>query len=177
MSDQFIGEIRCFGCNFAPFGWAFCNGQLIPISQNPALFSLIGTSYGGNGTSTFALPNLRGQVPMHWDGSTSLLGQPQGLSMVTLSVGQLPVHQHTVTAMSVPSGGVVDRVAIPATTSFLSESQPPNGVYLTGSPTINAAFSPKAISFTGASQPHENRQPYLVLNFCIALQGIFPSRN
>jgi microcystin-dependent protein len=180
MAEPFIGEIRCFGFNFAPVNWAFCNGQLLSIQQFEALYALIGTTYGGDGQSTFALPNLQGRVPMHW-GTTSQLtttiGQPLGTTQVTLTTAQMPAHQHAVTAMTVASGGEPEKVAKATATSFLAESQPPNGVYLTGSPTINAAFSPKAISFTGASQPHENRQPYLVLNFCIALQGIFPSRN
>jgi microcystin-dependent protein len=180
MSEPYVGEIRCFGFNFAPLGWAFCNGQLMAISQNEALYQLIGTIYGGDGVNSFALPNLQGRVPMHWGNSPQLnttIGQPLGTSMVTLAVAQMPAHQHSVTAMSVPSGGVVDRVAKPTTTSFLSESQPPNGVYDTMSPTLNASFSPKAISSTGGSLPHENMQPYLVLNFCISLFGVFPSQN
>jgi microcystin-dependent protein len=180
MASPYLGEIRCFGFNFAPFGWASCNGALMAIAQNTALFSILGTTYGGNGTTNFGLPNLQGQVPMHWGtggGIISNIGDAQGAPQVTLSAAQMPLHQHTVTAMSIPTGGVVDRVATPTSTSFLSESQPPNGVYATVTPTINAPFSPKAISSNGGSQPHENMQPYLVLNFCIALEGIFPSRN
>jgi microcystin-dependent protein len=180
MAQPYVGEIRCFGFNFAPVDWAFCNGALMAIAQNNALFAVIGTTYGGDGVQTFGLPNLQGQVPMHpgtGGGITSVIGQPQGTSQVTLLSQQMPQHAHNVTAMSIPTGGVVDRVATPTSNSFLSESQPPNGVYATAPPAINAAFAPNAISFNGGSLPHENMQPYLVLNFCISLFGIFPSQN
>jgi microcystin-dependent protein len=180
MSAPYVGEIRCFGFNFAPVGWAFCNGQTMVIAENTTLFTLIGTTYGGDGVQTFQLPNLQGQVPMHWGtggGVTTVIGQTLGVPQVTLSSAQMPSHQHTVTAASIPSGGVVDRVATPASTSFLSESQPPNGVYLKAPTNFNAPFSQKAISLNGGSQPHDNTQPYLALNFCISLFGIFPTQN
>jgi microcystin-dependent protein len=180
MVQPYIGEIRCFGFNFAPVGWATCSGQLLAIAENNALFAILGTTYGGDGVQTFGLPNLQGQVPMHWGtggGFATVIGESQGTSSVTLTSQQIPIHAHNVTAMSIPTGGVVDRVAIPTSNSFLSESQPPNGVYATISPSINAAFAGNAISSNGGSQPHDNMQPYLVLNFCIALEGIFPSRN
>jgi microcystin-dependent protein len=181
MSSPFVGEIRCFGFNFAPAGWAFCNGALMAIAENETLFTLIGTTYGGDGVQTFGLPDLRGRIPIHQGQGNGLsayvIGQITGTPSVTLIAAQMPVHQHTVTAMSIPTGGVVDRVATPTSNSYLSESQPPNGVYATAPPSVTAQFSPKAISFNGGSQPHDNMQPYLALNFCIALFGIFPSQN
>jgi len=178
MSEAFIGEIRAFGFNFAPFGWAQCNGQLLPISQNTALFSILGTTFGGNGTTNFALPNLQGLSPMHWGTSPGLntqLGESLGQSNVTLTVNQMPAHIHSV--LPAAPGEKDERSPMPTSASFLSSSQPPNRAYVSSPSTFDAQFSPKAISATGGSQPHENMQPYLVLNFCIALEGIFPSRN
>jgi microcystin-dependent protein len=181
MSNPFVGEIRCFGFNFAPINWALCNGQILAISEYSVLFQLIGTTYGGDGVNTFALPNLQGRVPIHQGQGIGLsvytIGEITGTPSVTLITSQMPAHQHTVTAMSIPTGGVVDRVATPTSSSYLSESQPPNGVYATVPPSVTAQFSPKAISLNGGSQPHDNTQPYLALNFCIALFGIFPSQN
>jgi len=181
MASPWIGEIRCFGFNFAPQGWAFCNGQLMAISQNDALFAILGTTYGGDGSTTFGLPNLQGQIPMHWGngpgGFNTVLGQVQGQSSVTLTTNQIPAHAHTITAMELAAGGIVERTASPSSNSFLSESEPPNGVYLKIPSALDAPFSSKAISLQGGSQPHDNMQPYLVLNFCIALEGIFPARN
>jgi microcystin-dependent protein len=181
MSQPFLGEIRCFGFNFAPRGWAQCNGQLQPISQNTALFSLLGTTYGGDGVTTFALPNLQGQIPMHWGNSpgglNTVIGQVQGQSNVTLNSNQIPQHTHSVTAATVPAGGTSQRTAVPSNTAYLSGSRPPNRAYQNPAQAITAPFSPKAITSTGGSQPHDNMQPYLVLNFCIALEGIFPARN
>ena len=181
MSEPFVGEIRCFGFNFAPVGWAQCNGQLLPISQNTALFAILGTTYGGNGQTTFALPNLQGQIPMHWGngpgGFNTTIGEVQGQSSVTLTVSQTPQHMHGIAAGDVAAGATGENTAVPNNNSFLSNSVPPNRVYNTTPPSVTAAFSPKAISATGGSQPHENMQPYLVLNFCIALEGIFPSQN
>jgi microcystin-dependent protein len=181
MSTAFVGEIRCFGFNFAPTGWAQCNGQIMSIQQNAALFSLLGTTYGGNGTTTFALPNLQGQVPMHWGngpgGFDTVLGEVQGSTSVTLISGQMPMHNHTVTASAIAAGAGSERTAIPTAQTYLGSSANPNAAFQLPAPTINAAFSPKAIGITGNSIPHENMQPYLVLNFCIALQGVFPSRN
>ena len=178
MSEPFVGEIRAFGFNFAPVGWAFCNGQLLPIAQNDVLFAIIGTTYGGDGQTTFALPNLQGQTPMHWGtspGFNTTLGQVQGSSMVTLTVNQMPPHAHSVTAAQ--SEGTGESVAIPGTTSYLGQSAGHNLAYVTAPSTFDATFSSQAISQTGGSLPHDNMQPYLALNFCIALVGIFPSRN
>ena len=151
----------------------------MPISQNQALFSILGTTYGGNGQTTFALPNLQGQIPMHWGngpgGFNTNLGQVQGAASVTLTSSQIPVHKHGIVSALVPPGGVNEHVAAPTSSAFIGQSTPDQVYNLT--PTINATFSPLAISSTGGGQPHENMQPYLTLNFCIALFGIFPSRN
>lgn len=180
MADQFVAEIRIFPFNFAPTGWAFCNGQLMPISQNTALFSLLGTTYGGDGKSTFALPNMQGNSPMHPGQGPGLslhdLGEIGGTETVTLLQTEIPAHTHglsaTTTASSFdgdsnnPTGAVW---AIPgADTGLIAYDKNPGN--------NKAAMSPQALSITGGSQPHNNRQPYLVLNFCIALQGIFPPR-
>jgi microcystin-dependent protein len=180
MSEPYVGEIRCFGFQFAPVGWAFCNGQLVAIADNAALFSILGTTYGGDGVATFALPNLQGRIPMHWGngpgGFNTTIGEVQGATTVTLTTGQIPTHTHTITVADLPAGGVVERVASPAGGSaYLSDSGP--DALWNKTPTVNAAFSSKAIGSVGGSQPHDNTQPYLVLNFCIALFGIFPSRN
>lgn len=179
MANPFVGEIRCFGFNFAPSGWAFCNGQLLPISQNTALFSILGTIYGGDGQSTFGLPNLQGQIPMHWGsgpgGFNTVVGQVQGFSTVQLTISQIPIHAHSIVSGLIAAGGVNEHVAMPSGSAFIGPSAP-DQIYNT-SPTINAPFSSSAIGSTGASIPHDNMQPYLVLNFCISLLGIFPSRN
>jgi microcystin-dependent protein len=165
MSSPFLSEIKIFSFNFAPKGWAFCNGQVLPIAQNQALFSLLGTTYGGDGMRTFALPNLQGRVPMHV-GNGLNLGQSAGEAAVTLLVGQMPSHSHSVNAnltaadQTTPAGNYWGNGGL---TSYASSA--------------GAAMNPASISTVGGSQPHENRSPYLVLNFCIALQGIFPSRN
>ena len=152
----------------------FCNGQLLPINQYTALFSILGTTYGGNGTSNFAVPNLQGQVPMHWGtGPTStVIGEVQGTVNVTLQLQQLPQHQHTISSATAVSA---ERVALPTSTSFLSDAKGGNP-YQNPPVTTNAPFSPKAITQIGGSLPHDNMQPYLVLNFCICFNGIFPSR-
>lgn len=178
MAEPFIGEIYCFGFHFAPRGYAFCNGQLMSIDQNAALFAVIGTLYGGDGQTTFALPNLQGRIPMHWgsnSGFDTVIGEQLGQAAVTLTVNQLPQHQHTVTAAV--AGEASERSALATGTSFISTSTPPNFAYQSAPPSVTAAFSPKAIGPSGGSQPHENMQPYLALNFCIALEGVFPSRN
>lgn len=180
MAEPFVGEVRCFGFNFAPRGWAFCDGQILPISQNDALFAIIGTIYGGNGTTDFALPNLQGRVPMHWGtspGFNTIIGEVQGQSTVTLTTNQIPQHQHNVIAATIMQGGTDEKIASPTNTSFLGPSANADGAYITTPTNVTAAFSNKAVSANGDSQPHNNLQPYLVLNFCIALFGIFPSRN
>lgn len=165
MGDPFLAEIRLVSFNFAPKGWAMCNGQLLPINQNQALFALLGTTYGGNGQTTFALPDLRGRVQMH-TGSGHFLGERAGETAHTLTVAELPEHVHLMNAQQeagttpVPTGNVLASAA---------------NVYADAAALV--ALHPASITSVGGSQPHENRQPYLVLNFVIALQGIFPSRN
>lgn len=172
MAQPFIGEIRMFGGNFAPNGWAFCNGQLLAISQNDALFALIGTTYGGDGQTTFALPDLRSRVPIHQgshQGNTFVQGQVSGTESVTLATTQLPSHQHSLLA-SANVGGAVS----PNNTVFAQV--PAGGVQVyTQDNTVLATATP--VSTVGGSQPHENRQPLLAINFIIALFGIFPSLN
>ena len=176
MSSPFVAEVRMWCCNFPPTGWAFCNGQLLPISQNTALFSLVGTFFGGDGKSTFALPDMQGCAPM---GS----GQGQGLSdrfhgesggtpTVTLLQSEIPFHTHTVGAQTVPLGAV----AVPGPTATLG--RPASG-FLYRPPAGAAAVTtaPEHIGITGSSIPHNNMQPYLAVTFCIALQGVFPPRS
>jgi microcystin-dependent protein len=166
MAEPFLSEIRIMSFNFPPQGWALCNGQLLPINQNQALFSLLGTTYGGNGQTNFALPNLRGSVPVHM-GSGLTLGEKAGVSSVTLNINQLPAHNHVAQATNAA-----------ATTNLAAGNllgSVSSNLYI--APSNQTTLSPSAISNVGGNQPHENRQPYLVLNFCIALQGIFPSRN
>ena len=165
MSTPFLAEIRIFSFGFAPKGWALCNGQLLPINQNQALFSLLGTTYGGDGRVNFALPNLQGRVPFHvGDGLT--LGESSGETAHTLAISEMPAHTHTPVGSSNNAGA-----ASPAGNLWASLS---GGGY---SPTANTAMNPASILPTGGSQAHDNMSPYLVLNFCIALQGIFPSQN
>jgi microcystin-dependent protein len=170
MSDQFVAEIRIFGFNFAPKGWAFCAGQILPISQNTALFSLLGTTYGGDGKSTFALPDMQGNVALQSGQGNGLslryLGEIGGSQSVTLLQTEIPSHSHPLTAVS----GLAER------------SNPTNNVYAVadgqdqyGTP-ANTPMSPQAIAPVGGSLPHNNLQPYLTMNYCIALQGIYPPR-
>jgi len=181
MADPFLGEIRCFGFNFAPIGWAKCNGQLLSIADNSALFAILGTTYGGDGQTTFALPNLQGQVPMHWGsgpgGFNTTIGEVQGVTAVTLTTAQIPAHTHVLTAAAIPVGNEFQRTDTPSATTYLSESANPDAAYNNTPSSITAAFASNALSTVGGSQPHDNMQPYLALNFCIALEGIFPARN
>ena len=165
MAEPFMGEIRIVSFNFAPKGWALCNGQLLPINQNQALFSLLGTVYGGNGQTTFGLPNLQSRVPIHV-GSGFTLGQPGGESAHTLTNTELPTHTHAL--MAQPATGT----QLPAVAAFLAQA---SNVYRAADnlTALNAA----SVDNAGGSQPHTNMQPYLALNFCIALQGVFPSQN
>jgi len=170
MSEPFLGEIRPFPYGFAPRFWAFCSGQLLPINQNQALFSLLGTTYGGNGTTTFALPNLNDRVPIGAGTGPGLssvnLGEQSGSSSVTLLSTQIPSHNHSVNVAG--AGTTTSPVgAIPA-------NSPLHNIYDTA---INTTMDPDVIEPAGGNQPHENMQPYLGINFCIALSGIFPSRN
>jgi microcystin-dependent protein len=173
MSDQFVGEVRIFPFNFAPTGWAFCDGQLLPISQNTALFSLLGTQFGGDGKSTFALPNLQGNVPLGFGQGPGLtpynIGDSAGVPAVTLLTSEMPTHNH-----------------LTHCNSALGNKPKPNSNYWAADAAgILTQYAPagdgsqmnvQAISVVGSSFPHNNMQPYLTLNFCIALQGIFPPR-
>jgi microcystin-dependent protein len=172
--DPFVAEIRIFPFNFAPTGWAMCNGQLLPISQNTALFSLLGTMYGGDGKSTFALPNLQGSVPINSGQGPGLSsyfqGQTGGEESVTLLETELPSHSHQ--ALGSTGSGPTS----PANNTWGSApGRTPPPTYADGSPDV--VMSGEAVSVAGGSQPHNNMQPYLTLNFCIALQGIFPPRS
>ena len=171
--DPFVAEIRIFPFNFAPKGWAWCDGQLLPISQNTALFSLLGTTYGGNGQSNFALPDLQGRVPMHPGQGPGLslhdLGETGGIETVTLLASEIPSHAHslmaqtTVGSKSIPTNNSIARVS--GATPYL----PPAGAAL-------VAMSDQAVAPAGGDQPHNNLMPYLTLYFAIALQGVFPPR-
>jgi microcystin-dependent protein len=171
MSDPFIAEVRIVGFNFAPRGWAFCNGQLLPITQNTALFSLLGTNYGGNGTTTFALPNLQGRSPMHAGQGPGLsertLGESGGSAAVTLVASQVPAHTHALQASATASTGT------PSGTVALASNA---GASIYRSPTGQVAMADAALAPAGSGLPHNNRQPYLAMSFIIALQGIFPPR-
>jgi microcystin-dependent protein len=179
VAEPFIGQISCYACNFAPRYWAQCRGQLLSIAQNTALFSILGTTFGGNGQTTFALPNLQGQAPMHWGTTSGLpatdLGEVQGVSTATLLFSEMPAHTHTAVAVSTTTGAT--RTAVPDNTSYLAGATAGNAAYDSTSPIINAVFAQAAISPAGGSQPHDNMQPYLALNLCIAVEGVFPSRN
>lgn len=181
MASPFLGEIRCFGFNFAPVGWAKCNGQLLAISSNDALFAILGTTYGGDGQTTFGLPNLQGQVPMHWgsgpSGFNTTIGEVQGVTTVTLTTAQIPAHTHTMTAVGVSVGNQFERTPTPSSTAFLSAAAAPNVAYHGTPSSLTLGFASNALQPAGGSQPHDNMQPYLALNFCIALEGIFPARN
>lgn len=166
MADPFLSEIRLFSFSFVPKGWAMCNGQMLPINQNQALFSLLGTTYGGNGQTTFALPDLRSRVPIH-AGSGHTLGETGGEQAHTLSIGELPTHPHAMNGSTAQSGGSDD-----PTGRFLGSAS--NLYHFPASP---QAMNPGTIANTGGSQPHQNMQPFLALTFGIALQGFFPSRN
>jgi len=170
MSSPFVGEIRMVGFNFAPVNWALCNGQVLAISQNNALFALIGTTYGGDGVNTFALPNLQSRIPFHAGNSsqtTMVLGQVAGTETVTLATTQIPAHSHALTASSAtgtqpsPAGGVWAASGLEQFSTAASAH----------------TMAPSAIANTGGSQPHDNMPPFLVINFIISLFGIFPSQN
>ncbi|HEV2840318.1 MAG TPA: tail fiber protein [Chthoniobacterales bacterium] len=173
MSSPFVAEIRIFGFNFAPTGWAQCNGQILPISQNTALFSLLGTTYGGNGQSTFALPDLQGNAAMHPGQGQGLslrdLGEQSGAETITLLVSEIPFHTHSI--MAVPE---VSDVQTPTVDTALGRSG--GGSAYTAAPANIVQLAPQALTPAGGSLPHNNMQPYLTLNYCIALQGVFPPR-
>lgn len=165
MAQPYVGEIRMFAGNFAPAGWRFCEGQLLPISENETLFNLIGTTYGGDGQSTFALPDLRGRLPIH-QGNGFILAETGGAEEITLTVQQIPAHTHPVLASTAPasSNSPVGNVAAA-----------PTAINLYIEDNANSSLSPLAVSAIGGSQPHTNLQPYLCVNFIISLFGIFPS--
>jgi microcystin-dependent protein len=167
--EPYLAEIRITSFAFAPRGWAMCNGQLLPINQNQALFSLLGTTYGGDGRVNFALPDLRGRAPMHRS-ATRPLGEAQGEELHTLTVAEMPAHTHTLRASTKaagspsPAGGVLAAAARGATPYYAAA-------------TSLVPLNPATLTPAGGGQPHENRQPWLAMNFIIAMQGIFPSRN
>jgi microcystin-dependent protein len=169
MADPYLSEIRIFSFGFAPRGWLPCNGQTLPINQYQALFALIGTYYGGNGTSTFQLPNLQGCVPLHMGNNAGayVIGQQAGEVNVALNINQIPLHTHTVNANSGANANVPSSAVVPGGGTMSSYGTAPGGT------TMNNGV----VGQTGGSQPHPNMQPSLVLNFCIATTGIFPSRN
>jgi microcystin-dependent protein len=175
MTNPFLGEIRAFSFSFAPKEWLMCNGQTLPINQFQALFSLLGVTYGGNGTTNFMLPDLRGRVALHVSNST-VQGTVQGTEAVVLTSQQLPIHPHVVTAAA---NGTTNATNVPGSTVILGSGStaengnPTTSFYSTAAP--NLALAP--LSSAGSGQPHENRMPSLVMNYCIAMAGIFPSRN
>jgi microcystin-dependent protein len=179
MSEPFLGMIAIYGFNFAPRGWAMCSGQILPIAQNTALFSLLGTTYGGNGQTTFALPDLRSRWPLHFGQGPGLssydLGQAAGSESVTMTVNQMPAHQHTYVPRQAASGNSADNAnpdgAFPAKAGVDMYTGTTDGTFM-GSPT-----AVQTTGIAGGSQPTPIIQPYLAINFCIALEGIFPSRN
>jgi microcystin-dependent protein len=174
MTEAFIGSIVMFAGNFAPRGWAFCQGQLLPIAQNTALFSILGTTYGGNGQTTFALPDLRGRAPIgtgQGPGLTNItLGEAAGSESVTLNVTQMPAHTHAVACDATSAGAADPANAFPGNPGALS------GAQLYG-PTASATMAPAMIAPSGGSQPISVQQPFLGINYIICLEGIFPSRN
>ncbi len=179
MSDPFVGELRLFAGNFAPVGWAFCNGALLPIAQYDVLFSLLGTTYGGDGQTTFAVPDLRGRVPVHQGTGVGLtpyaLGQIGGVEQVTLTSVQLPAHSHSLLATGVAGD------ASAATASSVPASMGPAGTdsvntYIAYNGTTQVALNGNSVTPAGQSQPHANLQPTLVVNYIIATEGIYPSR-
>ncbi len=173
MSSPFLGQIQPFGFNFAPRGWAMCNGQILPIAQNTALFSLLGTTYGGNGQTTFALPNLQSRVPVHFGQGAGLspydLGQMSGQESVTLTVNQMPSHNHPI-VVKASAGTKLN--AVPANNNI-------GGANIYTNAALDSTLDPGTgtCGLIGGSQPVNTLPPYLALNFCIALEGIFPSRN
>ncbi len=176
MSNPFVAEIRIFGFNFPPKGWAYCNGQVLPISQNTALFSLLGTTYGGDGKTNFALPNLQGMAPMQQGQGAGLsqqfLGETGGEETVTLLQTEMPSHSHGVQGYAGAGGQ-----APGPTNTWADANQRGISEYVPWTDVTNAPMSPAALSINGGNLPHNNMMPYIMLNFCIALQGVYPARS
>ncbi len=174
MAEPFLGEIRMMGFNFAPRGWAYCDGQILPINQNQSLYSLLGTTYGGDGRVTFALPDLRGRVPVHPnDGAAGLQvaqGQRGGAETVILTEAQIPAHAHPLAVLDTPADSPVPAAGYRAVAQVHAYADP-------GAAGETVSFHPQAVATNGAGQPHENMQPFTTVAFCIALQGLFPPRN
>ena len=178
MSNPFVAEIRIFPFNFAPTGWAFCNGQILPLSQNTALFSLLGTTYGGDGKSNFALPNLQGNAPMHPGQGPGLslhdLGETGGSDTVTLLTSEIPSHTHNINCID--GARVAGQSGQPGNATLVKTGGAPANAYTTGA-AQNLTMAPNMVGIVGSSLPHNNLMPYLTLNFCIALQGVYPPRS
>jgi len=178
MSEPYVGQIQMFGFNFAPRGWALCDGQLLPIAQNTALFSLLGTIYGGDGRTTFALPDLRGRAAIHQGTGPGLsgrsIGSRGGVQSVTLNEAQIPSHDHSATANAVgPAGNSNDALD----NFWADDAGVSSGTYHSGPATGSMNAGAIQVGAAGGGQAHENMQPFLTINFCIALVGVFPSRN
>jgi microcystin-dependent protein len=169
VAEPFLGEIRMVGFGFSPRGYAFCDGQLLSIAQNTALFSLLGTTYGGDGRTTFALPDLRGRAPLH-AGNENPLGTKAGLESLTLIAPEMPQHDHVVSASAEAAGSTTPQGNVLA-------KKPRFGANVYGPPTSLTALSSGSVAPVGGSQPHTNMQPFLAVGFVIAMQGVFPSRN
>lgn len=178
MSDPYIGEIRMFGGNFAPTGWVFCAGQLMPIAENDALFTLIGTTYGGDGQETFGIPDLQGRVPLHagtLGGNSYVIGQKAGVENVTINTNTMATHNHLVAT----TGGVAN-ANVPSSATILADEGPATATvkaYLPFAGSNQVALRNTTVGGTGGSQPHENMQPFLAISFIISLFGIFPSQS
>lgn len=168
MSEPFLAEIRIVGFNFAPRGWAFCDGQILPINQNQSLYSLLGTTYGGDGQTSFALPDLRGRAPVHPNNSTIQPGAKSGAETHTLTANELPAHTHKL--MIAETEGTKEAGSSPSLSQSKNEKR-----YTTAQP--QTTMHPSGVAQTGGGQAHDNMQPSLVVNYCIALQGLFPSRS
>lgn len=179
MDSPFLGVIVCFGCNFAPRGWAICAGQIISIASNTALFSLLGTYYGGNGQTTFALPDLRGRVPLSEGQGLGLsdysLGQRGGQESVSLISQEMPAHSHAVQVNNA-SGSLTAPASLSSIANYADLNGDGGQTYLNNT-VVNVTLAPASVSIAGGNQPHNNIQPILVMNYCIAIQGVFPARN
>lgn len=174
MGTPFLAEMRLISFNFAPKGWALCNGQFLPINQNQALFSLLGTTYGGNGQTTFALPDCRSRVPIGQGPQFSTLGERGGQEFHTVTISEMPQHLHFANATKLTGNTQFIAQTAPSASQNIPAA---SGSQLYGSVSNLTTLNPSTVSSIGGSQPHENRQPYLVLNMMIALQGVFPSQN